>query len=1104
MSFASTSSAPLAPNRIHSLPVRVSYYLPSTYQTFSTIFSAPQQVYVHPNAAASRKDGEDESWGSIYLKTVVMGVLMASPELHPAYAHTPDLSLYVLDPRETYLRRSRAGSSPYIPTNARQRAMNPNGSSPSSSDHPSSPASHSQYGATSQPPSMQEVWTGKGLVSWALDEPGQGKNLITGRLVRSIDFSRVSKEQEMNPLEALMAADAASAGQIDESWGIEISVGLKSGVGSGPLGMQHQVSNHVSIPGKPDALRRTSTSSSTDRDDVHRSSKNSTPVGTEAPHFTRPSLPLPKRHDQARRPQLYQAASSFSSSVHPHHALAPSRVVSASKSTPARPADAKSAKTTSNTSGSKRRKAHATTSSRGSLSAIDSNLDPLKRRSAPNVPTTTGHSQLKRSATAPQPVPSSDAAEPFPTDIPAGLFAKPESLTREQAQRLLASPAFLSMLEKLTGAPIDVAAAAKRAREDDEQPGAAAKKAKHANGHSRKGSVDGGAGGETSTHNGFVCWNCGRTKSAVWRTKVMEDGKSVRVCNACGLYWNKMGAMRPPTLWGDVDDDPKDRPRKDKKNLAAARQQQSSSSAAPMPVSEPDIPAVRMDKPTTTTRTTSSSDGGFKRTLSSVVEQDAKRIAASRIKAPLPKSNLQQVTKPVPMSSPPRGSTSATKSLRNAKFGGAEVAASSPGAGPSGWAEPSLSTNAKVSSRQQPMSDNFHTDPIQESPASAMRRVFGQVGHGGAASNSDANMQTLDMPLSDDDKGNDQPKMNNAQVDWGTDLSAFFDVDGFSMPQANASAHAHAHAHGETTLSHRTHGISPPAGPTDFHRALSTGTRHRRRDGATKSSSSAVTAHVATDPSTEEDDVLSQLFNRTSSVGVSSSPVPFDFSALPPSSPPVSVLGSDLPHSALLLSSPDNSPVGFSPLDHPRTTPGKSRLRHSVSAPVVDTKHSMGMDNMGMGMGDSGLDFEDIQRMLNNIGSNQHKHHYHHQQHNQVQGHSKEGSKAPTPSHGTTPTEHNSNTGAGAGAGAGGYDMLHELFNKMSEGGGGGNGNLDLNMSMSSGSGAETEAIVGGVTHAHTHAHGHAGHNQQGHGHGHGHGQGGEDIFALLEGSAFA
>ncbi|OCF38530.1 hypothetical protein I317_07686 [Kwoniella heveanensis CBS 569] len=1052
MSSPSTSSAPLAPNRIHSLPVRVSYYLPSTLQTFSTIFSTPQQVYVHPNAAASNKVGEDESWGSIYLKTVVMGVLMASPELHPAHAHTPDLSLYVLDPRETYLRRSRAGSSPYIPS---------------------------------------KVWTGKGLVSWALDEPGQGKNLITGRLVKSVDFSSVNKEREMNPLEALMAADAASAGRSDESWGIEISVGLKSGVGSGPLGIHQQASNDVAV-----------------QDDALRSSKTSTPIKTETAHFTRPNLPLPGRHEQARRPQFPQAPSSSSSFVHPHHALAPSRIVSASKSTPARTSDVKSTKTSKASGGSKRRKASnpGSSSSRASLSTIDSNLDPSKRRSAPTVPTITGHSQLKRSATVPHHMPSGDASEAFPTDIPAGLFAKPESLTREQAQRLLASPAFLSMLEKLTGAPIDVAAAAKRAREDDEQPGAAAKKAKHANPHSRKGSVDSGAGGSepSATHSGFVCWNCGRTKSAVWRTKVMEDNKSVRVCNACGLYWNKMGAMRPPTLWGDVDDDPKDRPRKDKKSLAARQH----SSSAPMPASEPDIPALRMDKPAP--RTTSS-DAGFKRTLSSVVEQDAKRIAASRMKAPLPKSNLHQDTKPVPMSSPPRGSTSATKSLRNTKAGGGgEVAASSPGAGPSGWAE--TSADSRASSKQH-MSDSFHTDPVQQSPASTVRRVYGHpstASHGGAALHSDAQMQTLDMPLSDDDNGNDQSKSaTQGQVEWGTDLSAFFDVDGFSMPQGHAQAHAHNH--GEATLSHRTRGISPPTGPTEFHRALSKGSR-KGAAGNKSSSTSAITAHIVTDPSTEEDDVLSQLFDRTSSVGVSSSPVPFDFSALPPSSPPVSVLGSDLPHSALLLSSPDNSPVGFSPLDHPRTTPGKSRLRHSVSAPVIDTKYSMDPDmgmGMGMGMGgESGLDFEDIQRMLNNIGSTQHKHHhpYHQQQYHQGQVRSEKGSKAPTPTHGTTPILTPASGGVAAAdpnsaSGAGGYDMLHELFNKMSES----NGNMDL--SMSSGSGAETEAIVGGVTHAQHHLHTHAHSHSHGHGHGHvqqqGQPSGGEDIFSLLEGGAF-
>jgi len=84
-------SAPLAPNRIHSLPgksiskfitptgdwtlmaVLVRYHLPNSSQHFTTLFTAPQQVYVHPSAGGQ---GE-EAWGSIYLKTVVQGVLMA-------------------------------------------------------------------------------------------------------------------------------------------------------------------------------------------------------------------------------------------------------------------------------------------------------------------------------------------------------------------------------------------------------------------------------------------------------------------------------------------------------------------------------------------------------------------------------------------------------------------------------------------------------------------------------------------------------------------------------------------------------------------------------------------------------------------------------------------------------------------------------------------------------------------------------------------------------------------------------------------------------------------------------------------------------------------
>lgn len=57
--------------------VQVNYHIPSSSQSFTTILAPLQQVYVHPNAAPSKALGEDEAWGSIYLKTVIQGVLRA-------------------------------------------------------------------------------------------------------------------------------------------------------------------------------------------------------------------------------------------------------------------------------------------------------------------------------------------------------------------------------------------------------------------------------------------------------------------------------------------------------------------------------------------------------------------------------------------------------------------------------------------------------------------------------------------------------------------------------------------------------------------------------------------------------------------------------------------------------------------------------------------------------------------------------------------------------------------------------------------------------------------------------------------------------------------
>jgi len=295
--------------------------------------------------------------------------------------------------------------------------------------------------------------------------------------------------------------------------------------------------------------------------------------------------------------------------------------------------------------------------------------------------------------------------------------------------------------------------------------------------------------------------------------------------------------MRPPTLWEGVEDDPRSLAKRDKTT---------GMTPAPTPSSHNDRPASRID-----------SGGGFKRTLSAVVEQDAQRIASLRYRPSAPKSSLNQSHKAIPMTSPPRASTSASRSMRNVRWNGnAHAGASSPG----GWAEP---MHPGV-----PQSDNFN--PVNESPNTAIRRILG----------TEIPMQSLEMPLSDD--GTMSRPTDAATFNWDTDLSAFFDVEGFSLDSDPAQ------------------GRSPPAEPTKFHRALSSAARRRREETAT-----------------EDEDALSQLLNRASSIGLESSPIPFDFSQLPPSSPPV--MPNDLPHSALLLSSPDNSPMGYSPLDRELT-----------------------------------------------------------------------------------------------------------------------------------------------------------------------------------------
>ncbi|KAL7421971.1 hypothetical protein Q5752_003743 [Cryptotrichosporon argae] len=731
---------PLAPNRIHSLPVRVSYLVPPSSQTFSTTFDAPQQVYVHPNPSA--RSGRDEAWGAIYLKTIVQGILGASPELHPSHASTPDFSLYVHDPRETYLRRSRPSIAP-------------------SSD-----------AAVPVPP--QEVWTGKGLVSWALDEPGAGKNLITGRLVACESFAAPNKRDDsLSALEALVEQGNVRG----KAWGIEVFISMRSNLGRANI---FPAALHQSVEA--------------------RAAPKLDPPEQAAP---RP-LPLATPH----RPSTVAQSSSLSRPI-----LTRPKSFVKKKRSPVQPEP------------------------RGRLGALDVN--------SPRV-------------VSGGPAPTALRADAHPAAAAwnsrsASLLARPEDITQDNAHELLRDQTFLDILARVTGTPVGQIKAA---------PAPATTSSEPARKRRRKvtDKVEEGIGASRAKTSGWVgagpgkvppeelkCYNCATTKSSVWRMKEMEDGKVVRVCNACGLYYNKTRNMRPQSMWG---------------NRADAAE---SSTFAQTP-----------GAPSAARSRSSGTPSSFKRTFTMAVEKDAERIAsrhrAAQSSTPAPyamsEMNVGDAPTPdsrqMPMTSPVRGL---------------------PGQPPRRKRETPVAPPASTPARS--------TAPPAESPNTIIRRILA----GGEA-------PTLAMPLSDDHTGSSVHAPTSAvapDLDWAsTGLSAFLSVEGFTMPLVTAGP-----------LGTPT---APAHMPTDL-QGVSSIMRPPRAD--------------------DDDDVFSELFQRTSSLGVLSSPstgAAFDFSQLPPSSPPAMP---GLAHSALLLSSPSASP-GDTPLADKSPAKPASGLRHSVGAHGAD------------------------------------------------------------------------------------------------------------------------------------------------------------------------
>lgn len=384
----------------------------------------------------------------------------------------------MLDPRETSLRKHRASLA---------RATD--ASSPSHAS--SSTAPSTSAGA--------DVWAGKGLLSWALNEPGQGKNLITGRLVCSPDFAPIVKPS-LTPLDALVASNGVGW------WGIEVSLSVRdhsrrathlAGV-QGAAGVMPDVKPSLPLleaqPGNrygDDSQRRLSVFS--DASDALRSSV--APSRAEIQARPRQMAPQPPAHP----------------STSP---IRPSRASPAQGGVAADPA-------------ASRRKAHhhshTVSADHGrALQGLNTNA---------HLGITSPRSRARREDSASL-LGGKGSGHVYPS-IPSALYKDPTSLTNDEAQRLLQSPAFLELLSRTADAPLDKGK--KRALAEEEGSGSGQmqdkQKKKNAPASSKPTAKRTKFNDADKPRAELKCWNCSRTKSSVWRARVMEDGTSVRVCN---------------------------------------------------------------------------------------------------------------------------------------------------------------------------------------------------------------------------------------------------------------------------------------------------------------------------------------------------------------------------------------------------------------------------------------------------------------------------------------------------------------------------------------------------------------------------------------------
>ncbi|KAL1405344.1 hypothetical protein Q8F55_008975 [Vanrija albida] len=342
-------------------------------------------------------------------------------------------------------------------------------------------------------PTPLSSWAGKGFLSWALSEAGAGSTLARGRLVREYEFSSACFSDGAG-LEGLMAAAAASGSDEADGkgWGLEVTLTLRQ---LNPEGKREFAARsafeEMLVGGKSSASAPIAVASSPTRV-IPTSPVAAAAARTEVPSraatgaaFARPAPPVARPPSPLRRAAAIQPAAS--TSTQPQRQLAP-------------PA-----------AGPSRDSKGDLTSAVISLASRESTPP---RSAAPTAPL----------RTPPPPSPSRAAL--------MSLLKSEGKMSPEMARKLANNQFLVRLLKALPPGANGEAAAARPL--GVEKPTSNTSESSWA---------------PTPPTSTDACYNCGATESDQWMTKKLKDGRAGRVCNACGLYFNKHKRMRPREVW---------------------------------------------------------------------------------------------------------------------------------------------------------------------------------------------------------------------------------------------------------------------------------------------------------------------------------------------------------------------------------------------------------------------------------------------------------------------------------------------------------------------------------------------------------------------------